>query len=395
MNQVRLSRKRLYGVRALIVLGTILLFVSVLSIWVNRLVLDTDNWVETSNELLEDEVIRDAVAVTLTDQLFSRVDVAEELRERLPPQAQALAAPAAAGLQQFTQRAASDLLARPRVADAWLVANRVAHRNFVLVVTGGSSSVSTTGGVVVLNLHPILVDIATRAGLGPDVVNRLPADSGRIVILTSDQLNTLESVLHVLDVLATWLWAVALAAFVAAGWLAGGRRRKTLRGIAYGLLFVGLAILVICRLGGHAVVDSLVRVPSNTEAAEHAFAILTASLKTTGWTLVAIGILMIVGTWLSGEGARATSIRRAVAPAFVHRMGIVWGAFAFLVLIVLLWGPIEATRNLIGAAVLIGLAALGLEAFRRETVKEFPDATFEGSFGDGLRAAFGRPRDRT
>ena len=50
------------------------------------------------------------------------------------------------------------------------------------------------------------------------------------------------------------------------------------------------------------------------------------------------------------------------------RPEVVWGAFAFLVLLVLLWGPIQATRNL------VGLAALGLWAFRRATMLEFPDA---------------------
>ena len=50
------------------------------------------------------------------------------------------------------------------------------------------------------------------------------------------------------------------------------------------------------------------------------------------------------------------------------------GVFAFVVLLVLLWGPIRATRNLVGIVVLVGLAALGLWAFRRLTLSEFPDA---------------------
>ena len=39
--------------RTLVVLGTILAVISVLAIWVNRLVLDTNTWVDTSDELLK------------------------------------------------------------------------------------------------------------------------------------------------------------------------------------------------------------------------------------------------------------------------------------------------------------------------------------------------------
>ena len=89
---------------------------------------------------------------------------------------------------------------------------------------------------------------------------------------------------------------------------------------------------------------------------------------------MAIAILLIVGAWLAGPGRRATAFRRWSAPTLRDRPEVVWGAFAFLVLLVLLWGPIQATRNLVGIVVLVGLAALGLWAFRRATMLEFPDA---------------------
>jgi hypothetical protein len=363
---------RLFAVRTLVVLGTILALVSVLAIWVGRLALNTDTWVDTSDALLEDEEIREALGVALTDRLYSSVDVAERLEARLPPQFDALAVPAAAGLREFTQRSATQVLGRPRVQGAWSAINRAAHEQFVRVVEGGGPVVGTEGGQVVLMVRPLLEQISEESGLGERVLGQIPEDAGGIVILESDQLESIQTLMRILDVVASWLWAVALGLWALAVYLSRGRRAKTLRGIAYGLLFVGLAVLVILRVGGNRVVTSLVEAPEYEPAAQNAFAIVTATLKTSAWTLVVIALLAIVGTWLVGAGRRAVQARRAAAPVFRDYPGVVWGAFAVLVLLVLLWGPIPATRNLIGIAVLVGLAAAGLWAFSKVTLREFP-----------------------
>lgn len=52
----------------LVVLGTVLALVSALAFWVNRLALDTDTWVSTSDELLQDDEIRAVLAATLGSQ---------------------------------------------------------------------------------------------------------------------------------------------------------------------------------------------------------------------------------------------------------------------------------------------------------------------------------------
>src|SRR5689334_19831683 len=85
----------------LVVLGTVAAFLAVVALWVNRQVLDTDNWTNTSSQLLEDNAIRAAVSGYLVDQLYSNVDVAGEIQAALPPRAQPLAAPAAGALRDL------------------------------------------------------------------------------------------------------------------------------------------------------------------------------------------------------------------------------------------------------------------------------------------------------
>ena len=368
---------RIAGVRALVVLGTVLLLVSVHAVWVNRLALQTDTWVDTSDELLQDDEIRAVLAARLTDELYSSVDIAEQLQAILPPAADPLAGPAAAGLREFTERRANIFLARPRVVAAWREANRLAHEQFVRIVEGEAAALETEGGNVVLVLRPLLADLATQVGLG-EVAGRLPANAGSIVIMEEDQLDAVQTLMRILDLAGTWLWVLILVCWALAVYLSPGRRLTTLRGIAWGLLFVGLAVLAILRLGTTFVTGSLVQVESNRPAAESVLDIVTALLRTSAWALVAIGVLLVIGTWLAGPGRRATAFREFSAPVLRDYPNAVWGAFAFLVLLVLVWGPTPATRNLVGILVIVGLATLGLWAFRRATIEEFPDARWSG-----------------
>src|SRR5918997_6861997 len=81
-----LRRRRLPYV--LIGLGSLLAFVAIFALWANRQLLDTENWTETSSELLEDEAIRGQTAVFLVDQLYANVDVQAQLADALPPRAE-------------------------------------------------------------------------------------------------------------------------------------------------------------------------------------------------------------------------------------------------------------------------------------------------------------------
>src|SRR4051812_37704756 len=144
--------------------------VGMCAVWVNRQVLNTDNWTDTSGKLLEDKRIQAAVSAFLVDELFSNVDVAGEIRALLPPQASALAGPAAGGLQELAGRAAPQLLARPKVQQAWRDANRAAHKQLLSVLNDEGDVVTTANGVVTLNLHPLVDQLAARLGISPDAV---------------------------------------------------------------------------------------------------------------------------------------------------------------------------------------------------------------------------------
>src|SRR6185312_3043811 len=95
-----MSRGRRRTVKALVALGSVLAFLSVFAIWVERQALNTDDWVTTSGKLLNDDKIRAALADYLVDQLYENVDVEKELKDSLPGDTKDLAGPASGGLRQ-------------------------------------------------------------------------------------------------------------------------------------------------------------------------------------------------------------------------------------------------------------------------------------------------------
>src|SRR4051794_8691861 len=109
-------------VPTVLVLATLLVFVGAFAVWVNRQALNTENWTTTSQKLLANKQIQTTLGAYLVNELFTSVDVTQALQQKLPPRAQPLAAPAAAGLRQLADQAAPKLLARPRVQDAWVKA---------------------------------------------------------------------------------------------------------------------------------------------------------------------------------------------------------------------------------------------------------------------------------
>ena len=168
-------RRRPLGI-GLVALASLLAYIAILAIWVDRQALNTDNYARASSEMLERPVIRNRVAEYLVDQLYANVDVQGEIRAALPERAAPLAGPAAGALRNAAERAANEILARPRAQEAWEQANRSMHELLVEVLEGGGPILSTTGGVVVLDLKELLAELEERTGVGGRIADRRRRD---------------------------------------------------------------------------------------------------------------------------------------------------------------------------------------------------------------------------
>jgi len=363
---------------ALIFVASLLSFLALPAIWLDRQALNTDNWADTSSELLENEAIRTQVADYLVDQIYANVDVQGELAKVLPPRAAPLAGFAAGGLQQVADTGVKNLLGRPVPQQAWEAANRRAHTLLMKVLDGGGDVVGTSGGEVTLDLKALLTQTADRFGVGGRIEQKLPASAGEIVILQSDQLDTAQSAVHALQTAAVVLLVLALLLFMLAVFLAQGWRREALRACGFGLIAAGAAALVARSVAGDYLVDSLATTDSIKPAIEATWTIGTSLLVQAATATVWYGIVIVLVAWLAGPTRLATGVRRLKAP-FLREPRYAWGGLAAIVLVLIAWGPTPATRSPLPMLFLIGLLALGDKALRRQTAREFPNATIDDS----------------
>jgi len=364
-----MGRARSIVVWALVGAATLLLLASSLTIFVKRAVLDADNWADTSVQLLEDDEIRGALATYLVDQVYDNVDVAAQLRQRLPQQLQGLAAPAAAGLHQLGVQAADALLARPRVQELWRTLNRRAVRSFVAILEGEEvRRLRAEQGQVVLDLQPLVRNVAARVG----VSNRLPPDAGRLVLLESDQLDAAQDGLNALRVLTVFLAIVVLALYVAAVVLARGARRRVLLGVGLCLVAAGIVLLAARRVAGNGLVDALSDDILNRPAALRAWDIGTELLRDLAIAGIVYGLLLVLAALLSGPSRPAVATRRALAPILRRYPVPVFAAVLLVFFLVILWGPSAGGRGLWGSLVLLALLLIGVETLRRQVRREFP-----------------------
>ena len=68
-------------VRVLLAVATVLAVLAVFAVWANRQALNADNWSNTSAAVLQDPAVKSQVAAYLVDELYANVDVAGELRD--------------------------------------------------------------------------------------------------------------------------------------------------------------------------------------------------------------------------------------------------------------------------------------------------------------------------
>jgi hypothetical protein len=376
-------REHIALVWLLISLGGLIGFVSVVAIWLDRVALHTDNYVDTTGRLLDDPTIQDALSTFLVDELYTRIDVAGEIREQLPQETKSLAPIIAGGGREAAVVAAQRAFEFPRVQSLWREANRDVHRELLLFIDDESRFGSSSDGAVTLDVRPMVIELANRVGLGDRVAERLPAHAGNVVILQSDELEYARTGVNALRFLANWLWIFAFVCWGVAVLLARSWRREVVRNVAISFVAIGIAVIIGRAVAGSILVDELVRVESNRAAAESAWSIVTSGLRDSAVSLAIIGAIGAAGTWLAGPGEVAVSARRAMAP-YIARPGLAFGSLAVAFLALVWWAPIPGARSPLWLLVFGGLAFAGLALLRRRTVEEHPAAKMP-DMGEGVR----------
>jgi len=360
------------AVHLLIVLAAVIMLVTAVNVWVDRAALNTDNWVDASDQLLADPAVREAIAVYAVDQLYTNVDVGAQLGDLLPGDFSKLAGTLATALRNPATDAVNQLLATDQFAAIWSAANRTAHETIVNILEDDTrvQALSTSGGNVTLDLRDVVVELADRLGLPGTIVDKIPADAGQVTIIESSKLENLQTAVTFIQWASWLLFIVVIAIYAGAIFLADGWRRVATRTAGASILIVGLLLLAGLRFGGDRLLDSVVQKESNRGAAEAVWRIGSALLHDIGWNIATIGALIIVGAFVAGPSRAARAIQRFIAPVFVGSPGMRWGVGAAIFLFMVLWAPLPALTNWFGILVFAAIVAACIEGLHRLCLAE-------------------------
>jgi hypothetical protein len=376
-----MSRTRRRTVKALVALGSLLAFLSVFAIWTERQALNTNDWVDTSGRLIQNETVRAAVGEYLIDQLYENVDVEKELENILPGETKQLAGPVSGGLRQVAGSGAEQVLKSSTAEGLWKDANRAAHEQLLAVLENKKEAVSTAEGEVTLNLGSLVTNLADQVGIGGQLAEKLPPDAGQITILRSDQLKTAQDIAVGIKGLALILSLLTLLTFGLAIYLSRDGRWVTVLFCGIGLVAAGFAVIVFRQIAGGIVVDQLVTDESVKPAAEATWSIGTSLMTSIATTVIVFGVLLGIAGWLGSPTGSARASRRFMAPALRDYVPYVYTGLVILVCIYFLSSSVQNLRSFLTTLVIAGFAAFGIHELRRQSEEEFPDAQFSDFFG--------------
>jgi len=321
-------RHRLRAVAGVLVitLGCLLAPLSVLSVWLDSQVTDTDAYVDTVAPLIDDPEVQDALANAVTTEVFRQLDVqdttAEALqalvdRTELPPLIEerlvGLSVPITNGVEGFVTEQVDSLVASEDFQTAWVEANRVAHQELVATLTGTQDgAIQVEEGTVSVNIAPFVEVVKQRlVDRGFEVAERIPEVQASFVVLQSADLSRAQSLFAVLDTLGT-VFPFLVLAVLAAGILIAKDRRRALvgagLGVAASMVLLGVA-LALLRAGYLSAVptDLLPR-----DAASVVFDTLVRFLRTALRGVLLLGLLVAAAAYLAGPSRTAVATRAAL-----------------------------------------------------------------------------------
>lgn len=393
------------AVAILTVLVAVLAITTVVSRYVRGEVLDTDRYLSTVAPLGSNPILQTEVSDTITDEIFTRVDIeglttdalaaltdavpATANRPRVDRAVEGLAPVITQQARSFVNDTVLSFVRSDQFEDLWLQANRAAHTALVAAATGhvGPESVTVDeNGTVTLSLATVIDNVKARLlDRGFTFAEKVPAVDKQFVLFRSPELVRAQQAVDALDKASAVLpWvtiAAAIAAIVAAP---PGHRRRALAfvglGIAAGMLVLAIALIVARALYVDKIPPDVLSPGAATAIIDTMLVPLRSALR----AVAVLGLAIALGAYLAGNSASAVAvrsgfergvdavqrIRRSRPPnpveawAFRARTALRWAIIGVAALLLMFW---RYPTGLVVVWVLLGalLALLALELLIR------------------------------
>jgi hypothetical protein len=312
----------------LIVVACVLAPLSVVAVWTRNQVTNTDRYVATVSPLASDPAIQNAIADQITAQVFTYIDVrgltnevvdalaTRGLPPRLADQLQALTVPIASGVEGFTRTQVGKVVQSQAFADAWVQANRVAHDELVKALTGeGGGAITVEDNRVSVNMAPFIQTVKQQlVAQGFTLAERIPQVDKSFVLFQSQDITRAQRAFSLLNTLGVWLPVLAIVLLVLGVYVAKDHRRALVGaalGVAVSMVVLALALTVFRSIYLDAVPASVLP----HDAAAVLYDTIVRFLRLGLRTVLALGLVVATGAFLSGQSTTAVRTRQGLSNA--------------------------------------------------------------------------------
>jgi hypothetical protein len=303
----------------LIVLATLLAPLTLAVLWMDHDLLNTDNYVRTVTPLISNPDVQTAVATDMTNQLWAKVDVQQQLAGVLPSWAQGFSGPLSNQLKTYAYQAIHAIVSSPQFARVWEVANRQGHARVTDALLGNQGHlISTTRGEVSIDLTRALDKV--KAALDAKGIHALDSvaatpGSATFVLFRSETLAKAQktvSFFHKLSVALPLLLIAAWAGAIAVSW----RRRRTVLQLGFLLALAMVVTLIGYHLGRGAYLNAIVSPRLPRPAASAIFDTLLVGVLDAARTVFVVGLVVWLGALIAGPAGWAVAVRGALSGLF-------------------------------------------------------------------------------
>ncbi|KIZ19487.1 hypothetical protein [Streptomyces natalensis] len=302
---------RALGACALLLIGTLLLPLSLATVWARSELTDTDRYVATVAPLAANRAVQDAIVHDVTNGVMTHIRLDGLLRAIPRAERAALLKRFTRGLREFVGKQVRQVVTGRSFPAVWTGVHRTAHQAL-------DDSLTASGDApVTLDLTPIVDRVRHQLagnGLGIDIAHHIPRMGAEVVLLRSPDVPRARLAYRAVRTAAPLLPSAA-ALCLLAGLLLARRRRRALICAGTGCAATAALLAVALALVRTRALEGLPSVIPRAAASAYADT-LTGSLRQGVWLVIGAAL---VTTVTAAAGPPAVRVARRLSAAFGTR----------------------------------------------------------------------------
>ena len=378
-------------------LGCVLAPIAVVGVWAGNQITDTGRYVATVQPLIDDPAIQNVLTDKITNEVISQLNLtgtvdqaAAQLQSRGLTRISTLLTTfgpqITSAVTGFIHSTVHTVISSQAMATAWVQVNTIAHQAVVKLLSGqGNGTLTSANGQITLNLAPLIAvvkqDLVAR---GFSLASNIPIVNATVPLFQAKDLGKAQAGYRLVSDLKIVLPILALVLLAAGVFVARGRRRALIvvgLGVAASMVVLAIGLLIARTIYLNSVPASVL--PSDAAAA--AFDALVHFLRVGLRVVLAVGLVIAIGAFITGPSRAAVRTRAALGSGITwlrnlgerrgmstgpvgqwtyrHRALLRIGALTLVALILVFWGqPTALTVILLVVILLILLGLIELVA---------------------------------